>query len=164
MFRSRFSVNAAAASAGVANFPDGTIGSGAVALWLRSPTMVTSLWSTSELELSGRATAGVFRIPCEVLNRKSSDNMMCSAHSATDHAVGDGLNFHCASVTPAMLSRKYVLDFCSCSSKNDRSESVNAPSPASSGAAARTQNANTFFMTNSPLLDPELGRYNLGNT
>src|SRR5437899_442804 len=53
-----------------------------------------------------------------------------------------------------MLARKAFLESCNCSTRNDRSESVNAPSPASSGTAARMQNASTFFMTKSPLFDP----------
>ena len=57
-------VNSLAASFGVANLPDGTMGSGALNFCDRSCTPATSLWSTSSLEEAGRATASVLSICC----------------------------------------------------------------------------------------------------
>src|SRR5258706_1188228 len=117
------------------NLPEGVIGSGAVAFLLRSSPPATILRSCSAVDDAGRATTGVFSRSCDSLKINCSDKMMCSAHSATDHTFGAGLNRHCASLTPVIAPRKFSFDFSSCSIRKARSPSVKAPEEAAASGS-----------------------------
>src|SRR5262249_37370922 len=152
MLLSRRAANSFAASAGVANLPEGTIGSGAVAFLLRSCIPSTNLWSTSAFELAGRSTAGVFRTFLAVDMRKCSARIKFSAHSSTDQTLGAGLKVHCDCETPPIVDSIAFLDCSSCSSRYALSEEDIAPlSAAASGSMAISPASNDFVMEVFPL-------------
>ena len=146
MVLSRRAVNSRAASSGVANLPEGTMASGALALWLRSCTPATILRSTSSVDWAGRSTAGVLSTCWAPPKIKFSARIMCSAHSCTDHTSGAGLKVHCAALSPWMLASIAFLEVSSCSSKYARSAGVILPSAAKIGATAHSKSGNIFVI------------------
>src|ERR1700676_1867851 len=89
----------------------GSMGSGAVALWLRSCIilMIKSSLPLAASRFSG--LVGAFMIFSVIRpTMKPSDSAMCSEHSATDQRSGPGLKFHCAAERPRVASRKAFFE------------------------------------------------------
>src|SRR6266581_1083219 len=123
----------------------GSIGSGAVALWLRSWSIFTinsSLPFTASRfsGVAGPFTTGWLTRP----KMNPSLSAMCSAHSATDQRSGAGLKFHCAGDKPFVASRKTLREPSNSATALSRSACVSVS--AETATAANKNNASHFFI------------------